>query len=127
VASAANRGTRIETIRELSVVFPSEFALIVNLIQMKSMKVIDTCKIMMNQKFQHCSESRLIEVMILKIHRLEHLSLSRVGRRPSLFGVARAGYATYHRGQFMGPFMSSPQAINAGSNALAQAFERIGR
>jgi hypothetical protein len=36
-----------------------QFALIVNWIQMKLMKVIHTRENMMSQEFQHCSESRL--------------------------------------------------------------------
>jgi hypothetical protein len=35
------------------------------------MKVIDTRENMMNQEFQHYSESRLIEAMILKIHQIQ--------------------------------------------------------
>jgi hypothetical protein len=49
-------------------VLPIQFALIVNLIQMKSMKVNDTPKNIMNQEFQHCSESQLSEVMNVKMH-----------------------------------------------------------
>jgi hypothetical protein len=50
---------------------PIQFALIVNLIQMKSMKVIHNRQDMMNQEFQHCSESRLIEVMKMKMHPIQ--------------------------------------------------------
>jgi hypothetical protein len=39
-----------------------QFALVVNLIQMKWMKMIYTKKNMINQEFQHCVESQLIEV-----------------------------------------------------------------
>jgi hypothetical protein len=35
------------------------------------MEVIYTVKSMMNQEFQHCSESRLIEVMIVKMHSIQ--------------------------------------------------------
>jgi flagellar biosynthesis/type III secretory pathway chaperone len=38
---------------------------------MKPMKVICTLRDMMNQEFQHCSESRLIEVMIVKMHTIQ--------------------------------------------------------
>jgi hypothetical protein len=48
-----------------------QFVLIVNWIQMKSMKVIYIRKNMMSQEFQHCSESRLIEVMILKMQPIQ--------------------------------------------------------
>jgi hypothetical protein len=47
-----------------------QFVLILNLIQMKWMKVIYTLKNMMSQGFQHWMESQLIEVMILKMHAL---------------------------------------------------------
>jgi hypothetical protein len=50
---------------------PIQFGLIVNLIQMKWTKVIDTRKNMMSEEFQHCSESQLIEVMILKMHPIQ--------------------------------------------------------
>jgi hypothetical protein len=38
---------------------------------MKSRKVIDTHKTIMSQEFQHCLESQLIEVMILKMHPIQ--------------------------------------------------------
>jgi Mn-dependent DtxR family transcriptional regulator len=50
---------------------PIQFGLIANLIQMKWMKVSDTLKSMMRQGFQHCYESRLIEVMKMKIHPIQ--------------------------------------------------------
>jgi hypothetical protein len=48
-----------------------QFALIVNLIRMKWMKVIYTRENMMSQASQHCSESQLIKVMILKTHPIQ--------------------------------------------------------
>jgi hypothetical protein len=48
-----------------------QFGLMVNLIRMKWIKVVYTIENMMNQEFQHCSESRLIEVMILKTHGIQ--------------------------------------------------------
>jgi hypothetical protein len=50
---------------------PIQFGLIVNLIQTKSMKVIDKMQHMMNQEFQHCSESQLIEGMNMKMHSIQ--------------------------------------------------------
>jgi hypothetical protein len=38
---------------------------------MKWMKVIDIRRNMMNQEFQHCSESQLIEVMNMKMHSIQ--------------------------------------------------------
>jgi hypothetical protein len=49
----------------------NQCASIVNLIQMKWMKVIYTIENMMNQEFQHCSESQLIEVMNVKMHSIQ--------------------------------------------------------
>jgi hypothetical protein len=49
---------------------PIQFTGIVNLIQMKWMKVMNTRESMMSQEFQHCLESQLIEVMIGKCLRL---------------------------------------------------------
>jgi hypothetical protein len=62
-----------------------QFAVIVNLIQMKSMKVIDTRKNMINQEFQHCSESQLIEVMILKIHTIQFAVIVNLIQFPQSF------------------------------------------
>jgi hypothetical protein len=45
-----------------------QFVLIVNWIQMKSMKVTDTLRNITSQEFQHCLESGLIEVMKMKKH-----------------------------------------------------------
>jgi glycerol-3-phosphate responsive antiterminator len=39
------------------------------------MKVIYTRENMMNQEFQQCSESQLIEVMILKMHMIQFGSI----------------------------------------------------
>jgi hypothetical protein len=49
----------------------TQWASIVNLIQMKWMKMIRTIENMMKQKFQHCSESQLIEVMKKKMHPIQ--------------------------------------------------------
>jgi hypothetical protein len=38
---------------------------------MKWMKVIYIIENMMNQQFQYCAESQLIEVMILKMHAIQ--------------------------------------------------------
>jgi hypothetical protein len=38
---------------------------------MKWMKVIHASQNMMNQEFQHCLESQLIEVMNMKMHRIQ--------------------------------------------------------
>jgi hypothetical protein len=52
------------------------FALIVNLIQMKLMKVIDIAKNMTIQHFQHCQESHLIEAMKMKMHWIQFVSIA---------------------------------------------------
>jgi hypothetical protein len=48
-----------------------QFVLIVNGIQLKSMKVNYTARNMMTQEFQHSSESRLIEVINMKMHSIQ--------------------------------------------------------
>jgi hypothetical protein len=45
-----------------------QFGLIVNLIQMKSMKVIYNMKNMMNQEFEHCAQSQLIQAISPSFH-----------------------------------------------------------
>jgi hypothetical protein len=58
-----------------------QFGVIVNVIQMKWMKVIDTTKSMMNQEFQHCAESQLIEVTNMKIHLIQFDSIVNLNQR----------------------------------------------
>jgi CRISPR/Cas system CSM-associated protein Csm2 small subunit len=48
-----------------------QFASIVNLTQMKLMKVIDNFKNIPNKEFQHWMESQLIEVMKLKMQMIQ--------------------------------------------------------
>jgi hypothetical protein len=48
-----------------------QFVVIVNLIQVKWMKVIYTMKNMLNQEFEHCMESQLIKVMKKKMHSIQ--------------------------------------------------------
>jgi hypothetical protein len=52
-----------------------QFVSIVNLIQMKLIKVIYNMKNMKNQEFQHFSESILIEVMNMKMHLIRFVSI----------------------------------------------------
>jgi hypothetical protein len=42
---------------------------------MKWMKVIHTSKSMMSQEFQHCVESQMIQVMIVKMQTIQRTSL----------------------------------------------------
>jgi hypothetical protein len=52
-----------------------QFVSIVNLIQMKLMKVIDTMKSMMNKEFQRWMEYHLIEVMKMKMQMIQFVSI----------------------------------------------------
>jgi hypothetical protein len=70
-----------------------QFALIVNLIQMKSMKVIYTRENMMNQEFQHCLESQLSEVMILKMHSIQFALIVNVIQMKSMKVIHRIDLA----------------------------------
>jgi hypothetical protein len=53
----------------------SQFVLIVNLIQMKLMKVIHTMKNAMNQEFQHRVESQLTESLKMKMLPIQSASI----------------------------------------------------
>jgi hypothetical protein len=48
-----------------------QFALIVNWIQMKFGRVIDTTKNLKSQQFQHCVELQLIEGIHMNMHRIQ--------------------------------------------------------
>jgi hypothetical protein len=52
-----------------------QFVSIVNLIQMKWMKIINKMKNMMNKEFQHSVESKLIEVMNHKMQMIQFISI----------------------------------------------------
>jgi hypothetical protein len=71
-----------------------QFVSIVNLIQMKSMKVIHNKRNMMIQEFQHCMEFQLIEEMNMKMQRSQFVSI--VNWIPDHAGPARLTF--FHSG-----------------------------